>query len=67
MDLAMAWVRRERFKAQLVAAELAALLAQAMGPDAGAANSVRTRTPVNGRYERVHADQLLGEMGITIQ
>jgi len=49
----------------LASGAIAEVMTTAIAP---LANSRRTAAPAaHGRYERVHADQLLGEMGITIQ
>jgi hypothetical protein len=60
----MAYTRRKRFEAKLLAAELAAVLASGMGTMSLGGNGRSNQTSKRGG-DHVHADKLLGEMGIT--
>ena len=61
----MAYTRRKRFEAKLLAAELAAVLASGMGMGMMSGNGRSGHTEQRGGGNHVHADKLLGEMGIT--
>jgi hypothetical protein len=68
-ELLLAYTRRRRFEAKLLAAELAGLLAPGMMMTHAAGGGRTSHSGQRGghRANHVHADQLLGEMGITIQ
>lgn len=58
VEMTAAWVRRERFKARLIAQEVGQMLMGGKGA-AAAGNG-------GGRYRRVSADGLLREAGVVI-
>ncbi len=55
VEMTAAWVRRERFKARLIAQEVGKLFAGGGQTAAG-----------GGRYRRVSADHMLREAGVAI-
>lgn len=66
-DLTLAYIRRKRFEAKLLARELAEMMAPGMMMTTGAGNGRFSHTGQHSGGQRVHADQLLSDMGITIQ
>ena len=65
-ELLLAYTRRKRFEAKLLARELAEIMAPGMMMTSGAGNGRASHSGHSGG-QRVHADQLLSDMGITIQ
>lgn len=66
LDLLPSALRRKRFEYQLMASALSEIATAVMG-EMQTTTPVRTRTtsqPTNGR---IHADEMLRDMGITIQ
>lgn len=56
VEMTAAWVRRERFKARLIAQEVGRLFA----------GGSRTAAASGGPYRRVSADSLLREAGVVL-
>lgn len=65
----LAYTRRKRFEAKLLARELAEVMAPGMMMTTAIGNGRASHSGQRGghRANHVHADQLLHEMGITIQ
>lgn len=59
----LSYARRTRYVARIFAGELAVVLGGILGGRPSAAY----QAPSRNRYQRVHADTLFREMGVTIQ
>jgi hypothetical protein len=65
-ELMIPAMRRMKFEATVLAAAVGEIIMQAMEQQSAVGPSVRPRTPTLPRNGRIHADDMLKEMGIKI-